>query len=472
MQVIDRPAPCQCSPIVIETIFRFDTLSKLHNLSGVMAPPLSTSSGLTLLPVDCFATLARQRGSIWLDSSLQRHDWGRTSIIATSPVAELKYQGGKGSISPVGEPKKHCELDEIINVLEAIRKDDHRWAVGYISYEAAFPWLPLKPSTGSDHPEIHFFVYDRIVEYDNLTGAFSDPDLAIHFMEQGYVAGASGKGARPSEAQLSPTLSKDDYLSRADRIKWHIREGDIYQANLTCRFDGRSSLDPFAAYLRLRRLNPCFYGAYLNFGDCQVLSSSPERLFVWNGDRITSSPIKGTIACGSTAAETEHNLNSLLRSEKDRAELLMIVDLVRNDLGRFARTGSVRVDNLYRTETFSSVIHLVADITARTRAGCTLNDVFKSMLPGGSITGAPKRRAVEILRKQEITPRGVYTGAIGYVGGGRAEFNVAIRTMIHQNGSYHIHAGGGIVADSRPEAEYEEMLLKARNLLASIGATP
>jgi para-aminobenzoate synthetase component 1 len=470
VQVIDPPAPCQCSLIVTDTIFRFDTLSKGHNLSGIMAPPLSTSSGLSLLPVDCFAVLARQRGSIWLDSSLQRHDWGRTSIIATSPVAELMYQGGQGVIAPVHEPKKYCGLDEIINELESIRTDNHRWAVGYISYEAAFPWLSLKPSSDIDRPEIHFFVYDRIVEYDNQTGGFSDPDLAIRFMEEGYAAGTFRESAKVSATHLSPTLSKDDYLVRVERIKWHIREGDIYQANFTCRFDGRCGLDPFAAYLRLRRLNPCFYGAYLNFGDYQVLSSSPERLFLWRDDRLTSSPIKGTIARGSTPEETEHNLNALLHSEKDRAELLMIVDLVRNDLGRFARTGSVHVDNLYRTESLSSVIHLVADISARTRTGCTLNDVFKSMLPGGSITGAPKRRAVEILRELEATPRGVYTGAIGYVGGGRAEFNVAIRTMIHQNGSYHIHAGGGIVADSRPEAEYEEMLLKAHNLMVSIGA--
>ncbi|MCX6834720.1 MAG: anthranilate synthase component I family protein, partial [candidate division Zixibacteria bacterium] len=270
---------------------------------------------------------------------------------------------------------------------------------------------------------------------------------------------------------LSPALSRDEYLARVDRVKWHIREGDIYQANFTCRFDGRCRLDPFVAYLRLRRLNPCFYGAYLDFGDYQILSSSPERMFHWHDDRITSSPIKGTIARGMTSAETDRNLQKLLHSEKDRAELLMIVDLIRNDLGRFASTGSVVVENLYRPELLSSLIHLVADVSARTRSGCALNDVFKSMLPGGSVTGAPKRRAVEILRELEATPRWVYTGAIGYVGGGRADFSVAIRTMIHENNCYHIHAGGGIVADSQPEAEYEEMLLKARNLFASIRAS-
>lgn len=436
-----------------------------------MATPLSTSSGLTLLPVDCFASIAGTRGSVWLDSSLQRHSWGRKSIIAANPVAELKYQSGQGEISSVDGPLRVCNRDEIIDELERIRQTGDRWAIGYVSYEAAFPWLPLKESTDSNRPEIHFFIYDRIVEYDNLTGVFSDPDLAVHMMETSYSSNNHRKTANTPEAILSPTLSRDEYLARIERVKWHIREGDVYQANFTCRFDGLCPLNPFVAYLRLRRLNPCFYGAYLDFGDYQILSSSPERMFHWQDDLITSSPIKGTITRGVTPAETERNLQQLLNSGKDRAELLMIVDLVRNDLGRFASVGSVVVENLYRTEVLSSLIHLVADVSARTRQGCTLGDVFGSILPGGSVTGAPKRRAVEILRELETTPRWVYTGAIGYVGAGRADFNVAIRTMIHQNSCYHIHAGGGIVAESQPEAEYEEMLLKAHNLFASIGAT-
>jgi para-aminobenzoate synthetase component 1 len=436
-----------------------------------MATPLSTSSGLTLLPVDCFASVARKRGSIWLDSSLQRHSWGRTSLIAAAPIGELRYLRGRGEIASVGGPLRICSREGIIDELERIRQSGDRWAIGYVSYEAAFPWLPLSESNVTNRPEMHFFIFDRVIEYDNLTGAFSDPELAVQLMELSCGSENNQQSTNTAQTALSPALSRDEYLAKIDRVKWYIREGDIYQANFTCRFDGLCSLDPFVAYLRLRRLNPCFYGAYLDFGDYQILSSSPERMFHWHDDRITSSPIKGTIARGLTSAETDRNLQKLLHSEKDRAELLMIVDLIRNDLGRFASTGSVVVENLYRPELLSSLIHLVADASARTRAECTLNDVFKSMLPGGSVTGAPKRRAVEILRELEATPRWVYTGAIGYVGGGRADFNVAIRTMIHENSCYHIHAGGGIVADSQPEAEYAEMLLKARNLFASIRAT-
>jgi para-aminobenzoate synthetase component 1 len=268
---------------------------------------------------------------------------------------------------------------------------------------------------------------------------------------------------------LQETLPRDEYLHRVSRIKHHIHEGDIYQANLTSRFDCSSPLGPFSAYLRLRRLNPCWYGAYLNFGDYQVLSSSPERMFRWEADRIVSSPIKGTIALGGDAAETEHNLQTLLHSAKDRAELLMIVDLVRNDLGRIAQIGSVAVDNLCRPEIHSSLIHLVADVSARPDLDCGLPEIVHSLLPGGSITGAPKKRAVEILQQLETTPRSVYTGCIGHVGGGIADFNIAIRTMVHQNDAYRIHAGGGIVADSDPAAEYDEMRLKAHNLFRALG---
>jgi para-aminobenzoate synthetase component 1 len=230
-----------------------------------------------------------------------------------------------------------------------------------------------------------------------------------------------------------------------------------------------SDSDPFDVYRRLRRLNPAPYGAYLNFGNYQVLSTSPERMFLKQGNQISTSPIKGTIANGSDLSSSELNRSRLLQSEKDRAELLMIVDLERNDLGRIAQTGSVQVERLFKAEIYSSLIHLVSDISAELRHDVKLKDILNALMPGGSITGAPKKRAVEIIADMERDPRSVYTGCIGYVDGDTADFNIAIRTMIHSGGQYHVHAGGGIVADSDPVAEYEEMLLKARNLLRALG---
>ena len=389
--------------------------------------------------------------------------------MATEPVGELQLSQGRAEIINAGGNSHPCTANELLAELESIRRSQNRWAIGFISYEGSLPWLGLEPSRKSELPDIHFYIYDRVVTYDNLSGTFSDPDLVSNWLEDAESPAPSWERRKVRKSILTPLLSREEYLERVRQIKHHIHEGDIYQANLTCRYDVSSGLDPFPAYLRLRRFNPSCYGAYLNFGGYQILSSSPERMFLWEDDRIASSPIKGTIARGHNEEETDRNLNQLLHSDKDRAELVMIVDLVRNDLGKIGQIGSVTVENLYRAEIHSSLIHLVADISARTGPDCTLSDVFRALLPGGSVTGCPKKRAVEILQQIEVAPRSVYTGCIGYVGPGRADFNIAIRTMIHENGSYRIHAGGGIVADSIPETEYEEMLLKAHNLFRTLG---
>ncbi|MFQ5453597.1 MAG: chorismate-binding protein, partial [Candidatus Zixiibacteriota bacterium] len=194
-----------------------------------------------------------------------------------------------------------------------------------------------------------------------------------------------------------------------------------------------------------------------------------ERMFKKNSRIITTSPLKGTIALGNNSFEKARNLNRLLQSEKDKAELLMIVDLERNDLGKIAKTGTVKVDRLLKPEMYSSLIHLVSDISAELKPDIEMNDILRALLPGGSITGAPKKRAVEIINRMENQPRTVYTGCIGYIYENDADFNIAIRTIIHKDSTYFIHAGSGIVADSDPETEYAEMLLKAKNMFKSLG---
>lgn len=437
-----------------------------------MGLPQPTTSGLTLLPVDCFAQIARQPGSIWLDSSLTRGGWGGQSILAANPTAEIILRGERGTIDRAGAGEATvCDRGGVLAELERIRTDEHQVAIGYVSYEACLPWLGVRSSQeDSDLPGIHYYVYDRVLKYDHQSGYFSEPELAIEYLETDLDPPLRSAIDHVGLTALTADTPRAAYLEQVERAKRHIFEGDIYQANFTCRFEAHTPLDPFVAYLRLRRFNPAPYSAFMNFGSYQVLSSSPERMFLWVGDRIVSSPIKGTISRGEDEAETAANLERLLQSDKDRAELLMIVDLVRNDLGKLAMTGRVTVEQLYRPEIYSSVIHLISDISARLRPECTMESVFAALLPGGSITGAPKKRAVEIIDELEEQPRSVYTGSIGYVGQGRADFNIAIRTMTHQNHCYRIHAGGGIVADSDPVAEYDEMMLKARNLFRAIGA--
>ncbi|MBU8934221.1 MAG: aminodeoxychorismate synthase component I [candidate division Zixibacteria bacterium] len=404
------------------------------------------------IPAIDFRQIAFEPGAVWLDSSLCFADRGHSSFIAHQPVMDI-YQQGQQVVVTRPDSHKTVRLDaDIFEVLESYWADHSLFSVGYISYEACHGFLDLEEICPHDDiPSVRFLFYERVQQY-RQPGNDSTSNDSIDYPDSRLT-------------RIVPTLSRDEYCHRVSRIKEYIREGDIYQANFTTRFDIHSPADPFDVYELLRHLNPAPYSAYLNFGDYQVLSSSPERMFLKTDDSITSGPIKGTIARSDCP---EDDARQLLASNKDRAELLMIVDLVRNDLGKIAQTGSVRVDEMFKPEVYSSVVHLVGDVAAKIHPKTRLTQILKALLPGGSITGAPKRRAVEIISQLESIPRSVYTGCIGYVHGNRADFNIAIRTMVHSRGVYHIHAGGGIVADSDPEAEYREMLLKADNLFRAL----
>ena len=405
-------------------------------------------------PETLFATLANMPGSAWLDSTLCFDDRGQSSFIASEPIIDVALEKDYLTIRRAGADLQTLPSEQIWEQLTKLWESRQYFSVGYISYEAMLPFVGITPELCGPIPSVRFLFYDHATRFNHTE-----------------VVGANDfdNSANCLDGECLIRTSKADYIERVQAIKDHIREGDIYQANFTTRIDVNSDSDPFDVYRRLRRLNPAPYGAYLNFGDYQVLSTSPERMFLKNGDQISTSPIKGTIANGSDLSSSELNRTRLLQSEKDRAELLMIVDLERNDLGRIAQTGSVEVERLFKTEIYSSLIHLVSDISAELRHDVKLKDILSALMPGGSITGAPKKRAVEIIADMERDPRSVYTGCIGYVDGDTADFNIAIRTMIHSGGQYHVHAGGGIVADSDPVAEYEEMLLKARNLLRALG---
>ena len=393
-------------------------------------------------------------------------DRGRNSFVTEDPQIDVMLENDRILVRAPNRRLQSLPGEQIWDMLSQLWNSREYFSVGYISYEATLPFLGVSSRhQGSDIPSVRFLFYDSVRKFEHSCDedALGQADPDNHH----DLSGTSGAADQFRDYRL--TTRREDYLDRVRTIKEHIREGDIYQANFTTRIDVRSTEPPFEVYRRLRRLNPAPYSAYMNFGDYQILSSSPERMFAKQGRRLSTSPIKGTIARGDDRSQSERNCRRLLQSEKDRAELLMIVDLERNDLGRIARPGSVSVDRLFKTETYSSVIHLVSDISAELAPEVSMTDVISAMLPGGSITGAPKKRAVEIINELEVCPRSVYTGCVGYVHGDDADFNIAIRTMIHADSVYRIHAGGGIVADSDPEAEYREMLLKARNLLRAVG---
>lgn len=441
---------------------------KKRLVSKTAVSPKEIFSKSAVSPKEIFSNIADLPGAIWLDSSLSFDDRGRYSFIAFKPVAEILWLDNSVIIKKHNKTveQKSCKL--FFEQLELLTKQ-YEWAVGFISYEATLPFLGFEIGTKSESvPLAHFCFYDSMIVYDNINKTFLNNNYSEIITKHDRDVDNS-KHKEPSKSRIKAVLSKSEYLENIEIIKNHIKEGDIYQANFTTRFDVESDASPYDVYLKLRELNPAAYSAYLNFGDYQILSSSPERMFKKDGDFITSSPIKGTIKRGKTDSELGENINKLLNSAKDKAELLMIVDLVRNDLGKIAKTGTVKVDRLYKAEVYSSLVHLVSDISAQLKTDVKLHDIFRALLPGGSITGAPKKRAVEIINSLETVPRSVYTGCVGIINNDNADFNIAIRTMTHKDGIFRLHAGGGIVADSDVEAEYDEMYLKAKNLIKALG---
>ena len=363
--------------------------------------------------------------------------------------------------------------------------------VGYLGYE-------LKAECGhgsghpSDHPDAAFILADRVIAFDHEENCTYL--LCLHQLggEEGEAwldamagrltalraGGESGAGPTckwgPSPASPPSTLSlarsRGRYLEDVEASIEHLRDGDSYEICLTNQLSAEVDCDPLDLYCRLRRANPAPFAAYLRFGDLAVLSSSPERFLRIGRDRsVEARPIKGTSRRGATADEDASLAATLAADEKNRAENLMIVDLLRNDLGMVCEIGSVEVPRMMEVETYETMHQLVSEIRGRLRPGASTADAVRSCFPPGSMTGAPKRRTTEILDELEGAPRGVYSGAIGWFGvGGAADLSVAIRTIVLADGRATIGAGGAIVLQSDPEREYEEMLLKAAAPLRAI----
>jgi para-aminobenzoate synthetase component 1 len=266
-------------------------------------------------------------------------------------------------------------------------------------------------------------------------------------------------------------MTKADYGQAFGRILNYIHEGDCYQVNLAQRFSAQASGDAWTAYKHLRSISPAPFAAYLNLPDAQVLSASPERFLEVRDRRVETKPIKGTRPRDADPMQDKANADELQASLKDRAENLMIVDLLRNDIGKNCVPGSVRAEKMFALESFTNVHHLVSTVTGKLAQGHDALHLLRGCFPGGSITGAPKLRSMEIIEELEPNRRGVYCGAIGYIGfDGNMDTNIAIRTAVFSNETIRFWAGGGIVADSEADKEYRETLDKAANMMALMRA--
>jgi para-aminobenzoate synthetase component 1 len=445
--------------------------------------------------------------SFFLDSGMDPQRLGRHSFMGSDPFLVMRSHGNRiaidgpeGEIVIIGNP-----FDVLGDLLKRYSMDSSPstlpfagGAVGYLSYDLGH-FVETLPSTAVDDlqlPECYLAFYDAVVAFDHLEGR-------AYIAANGFPAAGSARldRARDRIEDLRRTLAtaprettadvvfaghcggapvglrsnftRDGYIEAVETVKEYIRAGDIFEANISQRFEADMPLPPYELYSRLRGVNPAPFASYLNLDGVTVVGSSPERFLRVRGDLVETRPIKGTRPRGRDEEEDRTLALELVTSVKDRSEHMMIVDLERNDLGRVCQYGSVGVSELTALEKYATVFHLTSTVEGRLRPGNGTVELLKATFPGGSITGAPKVRAMEIIDELEPTRRSVYTGSIGYIDfNGNLDLNIVIRTMLVKDGRAYFQVGGAVVYDSDSESEYRETLDKAKALIQALSMVP
>ena len=441
-----------------------------------------------IAPIEAASRLAGLPGLCWLDSAMAHPTLGRYSVLAADPFGLFQARDGTAFWNGVAEPQ--TPLTALRARLAACRMETisglppfQGGAIGSVAYE--FGWslegrVPPAPAIGDD---VHLGFHDVVVAFDHILKQCwliasglpeQTPDARerrAHMRLDAFAARLTRptptRSDHRAEIVWQPTISHEAYRSHVERVKAYIRDGDIYQANIAQRFVARVPPDANALHLyhSLRDANPAPFAAYLDQGARHVLSSSPELFLRTRGRHVETRPIKGT-ARRETDPETDRRARlDLLASRKDRAENVMIVDLLRNDLSRVCVPSSVEAPILCGLESYAGLHHLVSVVTGDLRDACDTLDLLAASFPGGSITGAPKLRAMEIIAELEGLSRGIYCGAIGAIGfDGSLDLAIAIRTLVVENGAMELRVGGGITILSDADREYEETLTKAQRL--------
>ena len=422
--------------------------------------------------LELFSPLAHQPWAQWLDSA----GCARYDIVVVAPQVTLVTRGGETTLCRNGV----CSVSGDDPLL-LLRQELARYgttqtrapfgggAVGYFGYDLArrFEALPMHAADDLSLPEMAVGIYTWAVVIDHHERRcwLAGDEAALQQWRQ-LTADRAPARAFSTTGPPASNMSAAQYTQAFDRVQHYLREGDCYQVNLAQRFCAAAQGDAFALFETLRRDNPAPFAAYLNFPFAQILSTSPERFLQLRARRVETRPIKGTRPRSADPAQDRALASALRDSAKDRAENLMIVDLLRNDLGKSCIPGSIQVPRLFEVESFATVHHLVSTVSGELAPGHDAIDLLRGSFPGGSITGAPKRRAMEIIEELEPHRRGIYCGAIGYIGfDGNMDTNIAIRTLVHAAGRICFAAGGGIVTDSSAAEEYQESLDKAAALL-------
>lgn len=438
-----------------------------------------TPNGATL-----FAHIADWPWAVYLDSGKPQSTQGRYDILTADPFITLQTYGAETTIhARDGSQLSHEDPFVLLKhylapyATEKERQPFSGGAIGYFAYDLGrqLEKLPTIAADAEQVPDMAVGIYDWALVIDHeearawLVGQGFDPRTAERWEELRTLfaqACVKSPGVFRVTSPVASNMDAAGYARAFDKIQAYIRAGDCYQVNLAQRFSALAEGDAWAAYCALRTISPAPFSAYLNTPQVKVLSASPECFLRVLDGEVSTKPIKGTRPRASNPEQDRANADELSASLKDRAENLMIVDLLRNDIGKSCLTGSIKVEKLFDLESFANVHHLVSTIHGTLASGHDALDLLRGCFPGGSITGAPKLRAMEIIEKLEPNRRGVYCGAIGYVGfDGNMDTNIAIRTAVYSHGSIRFWAGGGIVVDSVMADEYRETLDKASSML-------
>ena len=432
-------------------------------------------------PLEVYNIFKNEQNTILLDSSNKDESLSKFSFIGINPFKTFESKGKKVFIDDIevnGEP---------FEVLEKLIKDYYNnecnysnipllsGAMGYISYDICriLEEIPNTSIEDFNISDMRFIFYNNIIIFDLINNKQFITSLNGKEDEINFILNKISKCEHIEEVKVAEiknnfisNFNKEDYKNSIRKLKDYIVNGDVYIANMTQRFYTETNEESFEIYKKLRSINKAPFSAFLNFNDFQIISSSPERFIEINNKKVITRPIKGTRPRGKNKEEDLKNSLELLNSEKDKAELLMVVDLERNDLSKVCKPHSVKVTELFKLEEYATVFHLVSTVEGVLKENVSSVKCIKECFPGGSITGTPKIRAMEIIEELEKLKRNIYTGAIGYFDfRGNADFNIAIRTIIKKDNKAYFGVGGGITYDSNEEDEYNETLDKAKALM-------
>ncbi len=459
-------------------------------------------------PVSAFLKINRGDYGFLLESVRGGEKWGRYTFLGAEPSVVIRARGERMDLL---RPGREIESRHVADPFAALRDEVKRrrapempglprffgGAVGFLAYDIVRRFEPRVPARAHDDlgvPDLCMMFTDTVLVFDNVRQSLKIiatvaprefpsarhaylhaqakiDEMAARLAVPAVAPSLGGPGGAPGEIRIESNQTREGYMAMVEAAKEYIRAGDIIQVVPSQRFEAPLTAHPFNLYRSLRTINPSPYMFYLRLGDLTLVGASPETMVRVEGRRITLRPIAGTRRRGANESEDLALERELLADPKELAEHVMLVDLGRNDVGRVAEIGSVKVTELMTVERYSHVMHIVSNVVGELRGEFDAFDAFRATFPQGTVSGAPKIRAMEIIDGLEPVRRGVYAGAVGYFSyTGNTDTAIALRTLLVKNDRVYIQAGGGVVADSDPAAEYEESVNKARAMIRALGA--